>query len=475
MQGWPHDSQTSYEHSGPLDLFVASLLTDSAISAEFPYGKLHGLFRLPWFRRTWVVQEVAVAKKVVFYCGEHLLAFDNLAAAADFTRLPYSRLDAAARHWKSYLDFHHALAEFIRRHDQGEDVCENVGWGLQDVLTGAVLLDATRPEDKVHGLYGCAKRLGLDLPTPDYTKSVAKVYTEATLACFRQAGNLAMLQMVEGSAAAQFGQPSWVPNFSESLRSWTPINPPKMNGPSKIKGSVSGASWSQWMTMRDEVRLKVYGRRVDQVAAVGDAWKMDARPTLFQDAAKPSGQLAHSLLDCIATWLDIVLERDADGTADANELMAVQDLTHLLANGNPSLAGPPGQIDEYLVVLINCARDKARGLEPHLFHPDDDITTPVRFGEVYLSRTVMHVIEYISWSAWKLVFRTSTKAYLGIGGYSCRPGDLVVVLHGMSSPVLLRPCEGGFNFVSAAFIDGIMDGEFWNAGSEADDEWFILI
>jgi hypothetical protein len=51
----------------------------------------------------------------------------------------------------------------------------------------------------------------------------------------------------------------------------------------------------------------------------------------------------------------------------------------------------------------------------------------------------------------------------------------VVVVCGMKVPYLIRPGPNGFTFVGAAFVDGILDGEFWNAGSNADNEWFELV
>ncbi|KAK5685811.1 hypothetical protein LTS10_001924 [Elasticomyces elasticus] len=439
-----------------------------AITTEFPYGKLHGLFRLPWFRRTWVVQEVALARRVTFYCGTHLLAFGMVAAAADFTRLPYSRLDAVATHWKSYLDWHHSLAGLVRRHDQGEDVCKILDCGVQYLLAGAVLLDATRPEDKVHGLYGCAKRLGLELPVPDYTKSVAQVYTEATLACFHQANNLDVLEMVEGAAAAQWGLPSWVPNLSESLRQWTPTNPPKTGlGLRRTSKAVSGMTQCDWRIEPDQPRLKVRGRRLDQIAAVSEPWRIDTRPTQLGDEAKERGQAIETLLACVVTWLDVVTGKRPTGSEHESIAMdedaAVQHLVRLIMNANGPLIEPPARMTECLSVLIDVARTNNQYLRSLLYDQVDDTA-------------MLRVIEYVaSVSIWMLVFKTATTGYLGMGTYSCRPQDLIVVFHGMAKPSVIRPCAGGFNFVGTAFLDGVMEGEFWNAGSGADDEWFLLI
>ncbi|KAF1847438.1 uncharacterized protein K460DRAFT_363509 [Cucurbitaria berberidis CBS 394.84] len=448
-----------------------------ATSAEYPYGKLHGLFRLPWFRRTWVVQEVALARKVMFYCGDYMIAFDNLVVAADFTRLPYSKLDMQARHWKSYLDWHHMLNEFIRRYEQGEtDVTTTVGFGLFELLAATLLLEATRAEDKVYGLYGCAKTLGFELPVPDYTKPIAVVYTEAARACLRQAQNpLRLLEIVEGSAGEELGLPSWVPNLSGCVRKWTPENPPKTSTNSRSNKLVSGGSQSEWNLMVDERRLRVRGRRVDHVAAVGQPWKVDHSTTLLGDAWSNSGQYVGSLVDCILTWLDIVLQRNRSVQGSgAGEVAATQDLARLLTNGHRSLVEPLDRVTQYLSVLIKCAKADDTVVRSSLIHAQDSILEIRQIGHYFVSENMQRVITQMGDFAWRTVFRT-TRGYLGVGSYSSRPGDLVVVLHGMATPCLVRPSAEGFVFVGAAFVNEIMNGEFWSTGSSSNDEWFVLV
>jgi hypothetical protein len=401
-----------------------------------------------------VIQEVALARKVTFYCGDHLLAFDSLVIAADFTRLPYSKADGVAHHWKFYLDPQHTVAEFIRRRGQGEDMHHIVG--IIKLLSVTVGRDATRPEDKIHGLYGCAKRLGLNWPIPDYTKSVAEVYTEVTTACLNETGTLDVLVMfAEGAAAAEFELPSWVPNFSTSTAVASSAGPRTWYIPTRENKWISGRSQCRWSILPGGRRLKVLGRRLDQIATVSEPWNVDASTTLLGGASENSGQIFESLIDCVPSWVVVVLQRDQrddHGRSAADGHMAMQDLARLLANGRPKCAGPYTQILEDLRGLINCASDPQ--------------------GAV---RSVMRIYEHITHMMWKSVFRTSTKNYVGVGSSSCSPGDLVVIFHGMSVPCVIRPCPEGFTFVRAAFVDGIMDGEFWSAGSDADDEWFVLI
>jgi hypothetical protein len=392
----------------------------------------------------------------MFYCGDHLIAFDVLAAGADVTRLPYSKATGTAIAWKGYLDAHHVLAELIRRRRQGEDVCKSMKLRILYLLTITTRLEATRPEDKMHGLYGCAKALGLNWTVPDVTKSVAEVYTEITLACMNEAGSLDVLQMALGAAAVEFALPSWVPNFSRSMLNYTPIRPPTTGWLTRESKLVSGESHCQWSIMQEGRRLKVLGRRLDQVAAVSEPWRADSRTTLYGDVSMNSGQIFLSLLDSIRSWLVVVLQRNHETGRRTNapeKIVASQDLARLLLNGRPTLTGPATQVLEDLIRLIDWS------------------TVTGEFLRTFEERAIMHISHLI----WKLVFRTSLKAYLGTGSYSSRSGDLVVVLCGMKVPCLIRPAPDGFTFVGAAFVDGILEGEFWDAGSNADNERFELV
>jgi len=51
------------------------------------------------------------------------------------------------------------------------------------------------------------------------------------------------------------------------------------------------------------------------------------------------------------------------------------------------------------------------------------------------------------------------KGYIGGATDRCQVGDIVYVLFGCNYPVILRPVGGHYEFVRAAYLDGIMHGE----------------
>jgi hypothetical protein len=57
----------------------------------------------------------------------------------------------------------------------------------------------SNPEDTVFGIYGTVRLLGAPFPIPDYTKSVERIYLEATKAAIVADGSLSVLLEISES------------------------------------------------------------------------------------------------------------------------------------------------------------------------------------------------------------------------------------------------------------------------------------
>jgi hypothetical protein len=320
------------------------------------------------------------------------------------------------------------------------------------------MLHATRPEDKIYGMYGCAKRLGMDWPTPDYTKSVAQIYTEATVTCFRYDKDIKVVIMAIGPAVGELGLPSWVPELSGPINASDISKPPRVTPEFQKDKQCSGASRCEWKFIPDGRHLKVKGRRFDYVAVVGEAWR-GVFPTTTPQPDHIEFQNLESLMRCIVSWFGITLQRNmirGNSTNLEDELVATSDLADLLAKASLDSVN---RVAEDISLLIDCLRG-INGYQP-----------TSRKG----LETIVRVYPSIALLAWKLVFRTANKLCMGTSNYNAKAGDLLVVFHGLGLPCLIRPCAGGFNFIGSAFVPEVMNGEFWGGGSKNDDEWFTLI
>ena len=400
--------------------------------------------------------------------------------AADFTRLPYSKAGAnpTARRWRSYLEYHDAMNEFVRRRDEGEPL-SNFGLTLCGVLMPpAILLEATRPEDKVHALYGVCKRLGFELPAPDYSKPLAVVYTETARAILRYDSSLEMLTCVCESSGWEKGLPSWVPNFSGSSRSWSPSNPPHLAVFGKGSPAVSCHTQSQFELTLDGQALRVRGRRLDALCAAGMPWMVDATENVLGGSGRATEQVLSSFIDCISTWFDVV---QAQPNRLVDSWVVMQQLAGLLTyDAAQSGQLSPGRLESFsrcLSVLMSEAKSnqgasqQAGPTNSESYRgPQDDL----RLAHFLRSPEMQSFIGIMAPHHWKTVFRT-LGGYLGVGMHTAQEGDIVVVLYGSTLASILRPWGDWFRYVGPAYVHGISNGEFWDSKSAADDEWFVLI
>jgi len=85
---------------------------------------------------------------------------------------------------------------------------------LSVVLFEAHRQQTTNPKDAIYGIYSLLSALGIQLPTPDYAKPVAQIYTEAAQMAILQNHRLDLLYQVASSRKIA-NLPSWVPSFNE--------------------------------------------------------------------------------------------------------------------------------------------------------------------------------------------------------------------------------------------------------------------
>jgi hypothetical protein len=387
--------------------------------------------------------------------------------AGDFTLVPYPKPDQTALYWRAYFQDHNWAIYQLRQQEQGEDTDVR----YTDLLMTAAGLDTTRPEDKIYGMYGCAKRLGLDWPTPDYTKSVAQIYTEATVACFRQDKDLEIMNLAMGPAVGGIGLPSWVPEFSGSYNTPSLSKPPRLPVRSPGDKQCSGASQCGWNFIPDGRHLKVKGRRFDYIAAVGEPWGVISLIKLPGDT-KVFGmryQNCERFINSIGSWFGVILQRNKirDGSTNlADEFLATSDLADLLASASagPQILESHDEIVKNISLTVTyTGKSHEDLLTLHVDRGDDNITTIGQFSNSMCP------------FGWQLVFRTENNLCMGTSNCSAKAGDLLVIFHGMDSPCVIRPCAGGFNFIGRAFVEGTLDGVFWEGGSNEDDEWFTLM
>jgi hypothetical protein len=177
-----------------------------------------------YFRRAWVLQEIALAKCPLLYCGSDSLHWDTFMKA--FALL----MDAGIAHLVAPLSTEFPLAiestrESLTSVEEGRE--EEKGKEKRESMLSLLVLHrwrlATDPKDKIYSLLGLAKDAGpagLNL-RPDYSLSVADAYESLVRTLLDANGNLDVITVagIPGERpGAPDGLPSWVPDWSSTER-----------------------------------------------------------------------------------------------------------------------------------------------------------------------------------------------------------------------------------------------------------------
>lgn len=197
------------------------------------------IFDLPWFRRTWVIQEAFNAKAVVVRCGLDVLNWQTL--------LRVNRCMRRLRLWKNSVHkgvlppLFGDLLDLSQKEGTLGQFERSPNMGILEILIKALDLDATDPRDKIFAMlqFGEETRQSEILPPeiiPNYYKSVAQVFSDFTRWWIVEHRSLRILSAIQaetgrtwqstqitGTEYAIEGRPTWSiwyighSNYAESI------------------------------------------------------------------------------------------------------------------------------------------------------------------------------------------------------------------------------------------------------------------
>ncbi|KAI0965816.1 heterokaryon incompatibility protein-domain-containing protein [Xylaria arbuscula] len=186
------------------------------------------LFFRSWFNRVWVVQEAALATELVLSCGLSRIDWNSFSIAAKILRGAFKQLSQGTKNQKMQ-GIKPAWALIWYRHDfRMLNRCRNTNYHSMTVAAGRLMSNRDCSDDRDR-IYAMLALTTSPYPvTPNYSKTVAEVYTEfarrySPNTHIFQAG-LCRRQRLDRNHQAvpidisdQNYLPSWVPEFRPSL------------------------------------------------------------------------------------------------------------------------------------------------------------------------------------------------------------------------------------------------------------------
>ncbi|KAI9163795.1 Heterokaryon incompatibility protein [Paramyrothecium foliicola] len=482
--------------------------------------KLGPLFRRSWFQRMWTVQETALPlpPRIDVRCGDSTLSWYVLWMALDFLRAIGYKFGPL----KNMMRLQHYVGQMMVRYHApfAEQLIQRFP-GLKLDLTIVVMLlfcrprRATDPKDKAYALYGLLQALNVELPKPDYRKSLSAIYAELTTVAIKHDKSLRVLFHVS-SDHRRSGLPSWVPDWSDT--DWDEGEPRYPIAKQHFKATKDAET--SWRFTNNPLELVVYGKIVDAVIYRVDSFNMSITGMSSEPWPKgPDGRLImteamhelykiHSLLKervDVAFWSDTY--PSGDTVEDALARILVGDWPHVTSGEEmklfPAWLKAMRASDEELAsagasALTDAALESSetiglRSLVRSFLGLGQESDPRAATARQNIERNVPHELRILTAMTAKEVnnynvaamahstkrcfFRTEN-GYVGTAPDqfpgAMQAGDHIALIGGLAMPFILREVDGGYRLISHCIVHGFMYGEVWDHVQQDLDEIVLV-
>ena len=448
-----------------------------------------------YFRRIWVLQEVAVASIPTIVCGDrHEINFEKLDTAAYNLQDMLERDPELAAHMQkacpelkkveiSTKELYYVRKLFYFRHLRKKGNPERLyGATYKDFketapgyLETAILardFQATVPHDKVFALWNLAQDKGeLDFKM-DYSQSIAVTYASFTEAWTKHSGSLDMIGAAEHGSASTFYEsaPSWCPDWSvpsrvSSLIRKERIRRTMMTIQTDMDGPLYFADGGVKQAKNDDSFFEFEDNTLHSLGIILDSIAGSFIPS--SDDEPDTNPMTN--LHGYTTVLSEYFTSNNITTTYHDPLQAAWAMMHgdVPTTWPDRPSNPDNADDDYPNEAYVCMPSRSRH-------------TP-RYARTYSREEALDAVDMVLRG--RVAFVTAN-GYMGLGPGSVlrhQSNDtpyLLAVLATCSVPVLLQEQDGGtYMFLGTCFVQGWMEGEILTRFEGVDtpaDFWAAL-
>ncbi|KAH7138761.1 heterokaryon incompatibility protein-domain-containing protein [Dendryphion nanum] len=460
-----------------LQPFVPRLIAEPHLPKSADWNAVNRLLERPWFQRTWIVQEVILSKYAVVVCGGETINFQKLLTTVRGLRIITTH--GGPRHNILELENETVFATTNGLYMINK-VRENLRSGywvlgrtrkwtstLIDMVHETRVFQCSDPRDRIYAIINVttekspAKR---GLPV-DYSFDVGEVYRRFVVWDIMENHSLSTLSIISDKTKTDFGLPSWVPDFSNANHKY--FLPDYMFTFDATKTSWIGP---EARISPDGKILMLKGKRIDVVKRIARTQYPGQLSRL------PDGKLNMETVERQREWLrecmDIAIEDyPANEKALSPSFQYWKSLTWGMSNG---------RFQQFWRTMIwghTRTGSKAGALYGTYFRAYGGfINANLEDEKVFSTGGIaQELIE--SCFAVMLSYRKFCSTRNGSIGWvprGAQVGDVICVLYGGKIPVVLRPRDGGYEFVGDAYVYGMMNGEALVRGGSPDEEFALI-
>lgn len=465
-------NDTSANERGPLSKVAVGLLQKDRTRLGIPpshdpsYTALDALFERPYFRRVWIVQEIAMAREIQVLCGTSPLAlpWDDLIAVLRYV----ADLAAYTMAIPSALEF----GQMIERTRAAVIQGDAQRLKLSTLLSRHNCFQASEPKDNIIGIIGMAHSdLGIEI---DYSRDTGDYFRSVALALLRHDRNLDILGDVDHGEELLVGAdsnnvPSWVPRWQTSRALVTEASDTTRladYGPFRACGEY--VSWD--VPAREEqdttAFLDVEGHLLDTVAVTGTYlsefvsfladeavykdWEERVGDVYSKGGQSPYPATGETVLE--AYWKTLHLGRTPSdrGWLLNPSYMAFRRVVRVW--GWTWFADLAYFLVIFVLAVWCSILDQAARVFPQL-----GLERIVVLKRAWADYSIYH-----RWLFQRRMIRTEERGLLGLAPVATRPGDKIFLFKGSRVPVIVRQDGERWLVVGDCYVHGVMGGEAFN-------------
>lgn len=294
--------------------FTSEVLENAGLPCDRTEGRknkswasLRPLLDRDWFRRIWIVQEVALAATATVLCGQDEIVWDEFVTAIEVgissgVMIAQRAIDADTIEFldaaqAAHLQLNQSIMSSPRYRVYNFD-------GLLNHLVWFRRRDATDPRDKVFALYGLmdfeAESMNL---RSDYSMELSEVYRRVTLASLEVSRNLDILSVPRSETQLREQLPSWVADWSDSSN-----NTMSLVGQTRHCYTASKNSEASPKLADDSRTLILEGRIIHKIAEVAPILESENVTTRPFSGFRAAVQDFSSVLDRLSRNQNVLKE-----------------------------------------------------------------------------------------------------------------------------------------------------------------------
>jgi hypothetical protein len=451
---------------------VMARLTPRTRFAMMEWHALRDLLNSPWFGRIWVVQEVALARRVRVQYNHFEVGWDMLVhGTLAFGRFPALWLLLVSTEAVTRVKRKPGgVGTVLSIHDYHERISSSEAIPISDLLFDSIKFKSTDPRDMVFAVQGMCSKLPGELMKPRYGQTtVNQVYTNAAI-CLIRAGTGNRMLAIAGAGHRNPATlnnntplpdfPTWVPDWSGSVRS-TPLSffRPEID-------YFAGGKTTQEVQPPESSspgRLRLQGLMIDTIYELAEPVE-SVHP---DDVQLEIHDVAKLFIDAVPAFWETVQKsgrtKNPYPHTDPPQALREAFWRTLIGDRDETRPAPPSLASgfEKLVELCDMVGKDPSILDNNATH-DNATLQELKASQLQIAKFLLPLMRCLG--ARRLC--VTKRGLLGVVPPFSKVGDAIAVFQGMQTPFILRNTAlgTGHQLVGECFMHGIMSGEMLERG-----------